>query len=174
MAEQRLDDNGNKKMLGLLKAGDPRVEVKTAWHAKEEVRNIYQIDDPEVAKAFTAQLGHQDESCPPEIRQLGRTIIRWHAQITAWHRARVSNGPTEAVNNLIKRVDRVAFGFRVSPRTGSGRCSTPGDPTGTCSQPSLPTEIRRAIKGTATIPGHDNWTFRHLSSPTSRVGFALK
>ena len=110
MAEQRLDDNGTKKMLGLLKAGDPRGEVKMAWHAKEEVRNIDQIDDPEVAKAFTAQLGHdlQDESCPPEIRQLGRTIIRWHAQITAWHEVRVSNGPTEAVNNLIKRVKRVS------------------------------------------------------------------
>ena len=120
MAEQRLDDTGTKKMLGLLTAGDPRGEVKTAWHAKEEVRNIYRIDDPEVAKAFTAQLGHdlQDESCPPEIRQLGRTIIRWHSQITAWHQARVSNGPTEAVNNLIKRVKRVAFGFR---RFGSYR-----------------------------------------------------
>jgi len=114
MAESRLDDNGSKKMLGLLAAGDPRGEVKMAWHAKEEVRNIYQIDDPEVAAEFVARLGHdlQDESCPPEIRQLGRTIIRWHAQITAWHEARVSNGPTEAVNNLIKRVKRVAFGFR--------------------------------------------------------------
>jgi len=114
MAEQRLDDKGSEKMLGLLKAGDPRGEVKTAWHAKEEVRNIYQIDDPDVAAEFTARLGHdlQDESCPPEIRQLGRTIIRGHPQITAWHRARVSNGPTEAVNNLIKRVKRVAFGFR--------------------------------------------------------------
>ena len=29
-----------------------------------------------------------------------------------WHRAHVSNGPTEANNNLIKRVKRVAFGFR--------------------------------------------------------------
>jgi len=29
----------------------------------------------------------------------------------AWHGARVSNGPTEAANNLIKRVKRVGFGF---------------------------------------------------------------
>ena len=28
------------------------------------------------------------------------------------HHARVSNGPTEAINNLIKRVKRAAFGFR--------------------------------------------------------------
>ena len=36
-----------------------------------------------------------------EVRQLGRTIVRWRTQIAAWHRARVSNGLTEAANNLI-------------------------------------------------------------------------
>lgn len=46
------------------------------------------------------------------VRQLGRTIDRWRTQIAAWHRSRVSNGTTEAANNLIKRVKRVAFGFR--------------------------------------------------------------
>ena len=33
-------------------------------------------------------------------------------EIAAWHKAQVSNGPTEAINNLIKRIKRVAFGFR--------------------------------------------------------------
>ncbi|WP_419947348.1 transposase [Candidatus Poriferisodalis sp.] len=37
---------------------------------------------------------------------------RWTQHIVAWHRARVSNGPTEALSNLIKRVKRIAFGFR--------------------------------------------------------------
>ena len=45
------------------------------------------------------------------MRRLGRTLIRWRDQIAAWHRAQVSNGPTEAVNNLIKRIKRMAFGF---------------------------------------------------------------
>jgi transposase len=30
----------------------------------------------------------------------------------AWHQAFVSNGPTEAVTNLIKRIKRIGFGFR--------------------------------------------------------------
>jgi transposase len=113
-ADERLDDRGRTKLLGLLDAGDPRGEVRTAWHAKETVRGIYDIADPDLAAEFVERLGHdlQDESCPPEIRQLGRTIVRWRHQIAAWHRARVSNGPTEAANNLIKRVKRVAFGFR--------------------------------------------------------------
>ena len=45
------------------------------------------------------------------MRSLGRTLLRWKHQIAAWHRAHLSNGPTEAANNLIKRIKRVAFGL---------------------------------------------------------------
>ncbi len=113
-ADERLDDKGRQKLLGLLDASDPRGEVRTAWHAKETVRGIYDIDDADLAAEFVERLGHdlQDNDCPPQIRQLGRTIVRWADQISAWHRSRVSNRPTEAANNLIKRVKRVAFDFR--------------------------------------------------------------
>ena len=62
---------------------------------------------------WVEQLGAdlQDADYPSEARSLGRTLIRWKHQIAAWHEAQVSNGPTEAVNNLIKRVKRAAFGF---------------------------------------------------------------
>ena len=112
-ADERLDDRGRNKLLGLLEAGDPRGEVRMAWHAKEVVRSIYDHTDPDLAVEFVTRLGVdlQDRSCPPEVRQLGRTITRWRDQIAAWHQAHVSNGPTEAANNLIKRVKRVAFGF---------------------------------------------------------------
>ncbi len=43
---------------------------------------------------------------------LGRTLKNWRNEIIAWHRSHASNGPTEAVNNLVKRVKRAAFGFR--------------------------------------------------------------
>ncbi len=112
-ADERLDERGRTKLLGLLDAGDPHGEVRTAWHAKEVVRGIYDHHDPDLAVAFVERLGHdlQDESCPVEVRSLGRTLIRWRDQIAAWHHAHVTNGPTEAANNLIKRVKRVAFGF---------------------------------------------------------------
>ena len=112
-ADERLDEKGRTKLLGLLDAGDPRGEVRMAWHAKEVVRQIYTHTNAELADEFVERLGHdlQDESCPIEVRSLGRTLLRWKDQIAAWHRAHVSNGPTEAANNLIKRVKRVAFGF---------------------------------------------------------------
>ena len=112
-ADERLDDRGRTKLLGLLDAGDPHGEVRTTWHAKEVVRSIYEHHDPELAVAFVERLGRdlQDESCPVEVRSLGRTIVRWKNQIAAWHKAHVTNAGTEAANNLIKRIKRVAFGL---------------------------------------------------------------
>jgi len=113
-ADERLTDQGRTKLVGLLTAGDPRGEVRMAWHAKEVVRQIYTHTDPKLAVEHVERIGRdlQDDSCPPEVQSLGRTIIRWKDQIAAWHQAHVSNGPTEAANNLIKRIKRVAFGFR--------------------------------------------------------------
>jgi transposase len=112
-AEERLDDRGREKLLGLLRAGDPHGDVSTMWQAKEAVRELYSHGDPDLALQWVTELGRdlQDSDYPIEARSLGRTLIRWKHQIAAWHTAHVSNGPTEAVNNLIKRVKRAAFGF---------------------------------------------------------------
>jgi len=81
-----------------------------------------------------------------EMRRFGRTLHTWRREIAAWHQAHVSNGPTEAANNLIKRVKRVAFGmtrfrnFRISVFLYAGR------PNWTCSPPSRPAEIRNTGK----------------------------
>ncbi len=112
-AHERLDERGDAKLRGLLRAGDPHGEVQMTWHAKETTRQIYQITDCDLAAEFVHQLADdlRDDSMPEEARSLGRTIARWRDQIVAWHRARVSNGPTEAVNNLVKRIKRVSFGI---------------------------------------------------------------
>ncbi len=52
------------------------------------------------------------KTMPPEIQKLGRTIRQWFDKICNFQVARVSNGPTEAIKNLIKRIKRVGFGFR--------------------------------------------------------------
>jgi transposase len=77
------------------------------------VRQIYDHTDPELADAWVEAIGRDfaDFTMPPEVRRLGRTIAKWSDQICAWHRSHVSNGPTEAVNNLAKRIKRVAFGL---------------------------------------------------------------
>jgi hypothetical protein len=48
-----------------------------------------------------------------ELTRLARTVRAWQTGILAWHRtAGCSNGPTEAINLLIKKVKRVGHGFR--------------------------------------------------------------
>jgi transposase len=113
-ANERLDEKGQEKLKGLLEAGDPKGHVQMTWHAKEVVRSIYDYVNYKTALAFVTRLGKdlQDESYPLEVRSLGRTLTRWRFQIAAWHKSHVTNGPTEAANNLIKRVKRAAFGFR--------------------------------------------------------------
>ena len=112
-ATERLDDRGREKLTGLLEAGDPNGQVRMAWLAKESVRELYSHSDADLALTFVDELVRDmgDKDMPPEVRSLGRTLKRWRPQIAAWHSAHVGNGPTEAVNNLIKRVKRGAFGF---------------------------------------------------------------
>ncbi|MGH9054913.1 MAG: glycosyltransferase family 39 protein [Acidimicrobiales bacterium] len=95
----------------MLEAGDPDGEVRTTWHAKEMVRSIYDHTDPDVALEFVTRLGLQDPAYPVEVNTLGRPLIRWRHHIAAWHQSRHTNAATEAANNLLKRVKRVAFGF---------------------------------------------------------------
>lgn len=113
-AQERLGDAGTAKVLELLATGDVFGQVTAAWHAKEAVRELYAHADEETAAEWIDELieSMTDRHYPPEVRSLGRTLHRWRDQIIAWHRTHVSNGPTEALNNLAKRVKRVAFGFR--------------------------------------------------------------
>jgi len=112
-AQERLDERGTEKLTGLLEAGDPNGQVRMAWHAKEAVRELYTHTDAEVALASIDELVRDmgDKDMPTEVRSLGRTLKKWRTQIAAWHQSHVTNGPTEGVNNLIKRVKRGAFGF---------------------------------------------------------------
>ena len=111
-AHERLDEHGEQKLLGLLRAGDPKGEVADAWHAKEAVRELYTHADLAAQWIDELIVDMASEDKPPEVRSLGKTLARWRSEIIAWHTHRRTNGPTEGVNNLIKRVKRAAFGFR--------------------------------------------------------------
>ena len=48
-----------------------------------------------------------------ELARLARTVTTWREEFLAYFSAgRISNGPTEAVNLLIKKIKRVGHGFR--------------------------------------------------------------
>jgi transposase len=113
MANESIEEKGHTKRLGLLKAGDPNGEVETARKAKEAVRELYSHADKETASRWLDELANdmQYETNPIEVKSLGRTLVRWKSQIIAWHESHITNAATEGINNLVKRIKRIAFGF---------------------------------------------------------------
>lgn len=114
MGEEKLDEKARERLESLLQLGDPNAEVAVAYRIKERVRDFYRATNIDDARTVLADLIDHclKRSMPPEIRRLGRTIARWFDKICNYHLAKVSNGPVEALNNLIKRIKRIGFGFR--------------------------------------------------------------
>jgi hypothetical protein len=88
--------------------------VAAAWQGKELLRAVYAADGMAAARAALERFYRwSDGVAVAELSRLARTVRAWEAEILAWHTAKgCSNGPTEAVNLLIKKVKRVGHGFR--------------------------------------------------------------
>ena len=112
--EERLDEKAAARLASLLALGDPGGEVAIAYRIKERLRDFYRTMNPADARTMLDELVDHcvKRAMPPEIQKLGRTMRDWFEKIVNFHRARVSNGPTESLNNLIKRIKRIGFGFR--------------------------------------------------------------
>jgi hypothetical protein len=94
-----------------------------------------------------------DPRIAPVRAVLTDRCARWHAQIVAWHRSRVTNGPTEAMNNLVKRIERIeseepppSRHRNLLTRAGMLRCSLePKRARRGQSRLTLPPELRHHI-----------------------------
>jgi transposase len=88
--------------------------VHEAWTAKECLRDLYTLyGQPELAGRWIDGLIKDcRDARAPEVRGVARTLKRWRDQILAWHTTGASNGPTEGLNSIIKKVKRVGAGFR--------------------------------------------------------------
>ena len=125
-ADDRLSPETYRRMVTLLEAGDPSGEVAAAYLAKELLREVYNTTAVVEARLRLQQFyEHCRAAEVVELTRLARTIRRWEAQILAWHATGLTNGPTEAVNLLIKKIKRVSVtASATSTTTGSGSCST--------------------------------------------------
>jgi len=58
-------------------------------------------------------LTHCADANVPELTRLARTLDAWRGELLAvFDHPGISNGPTEAINLLIKKIKRVGHGFR--------------------------------------------------------------
>ncbi len=109
---ERLTDQARARLDAALASGDPRDEVVGTWIAKEHVREVYAVEDPaDATELLDAVIDECTTSEVKELRRLGGTLARWRTEILAHHTTGDSNGPTEAMNLLIKNIKRVGRGF---------------------------------------------------------------
>jgi len=130
MAKERLSIDGHERLLGLLAAGDPTREVWFAWDAKEVVRQIYDHTEVQLAEAWVDEIGRD----LPTTRRL-------------------------AMNDLVNRVKRIAFGFRRIEHYRIRALLYAAKRIGTYSPPSQRAEIRST--GNGHRPGGPGRRFRH-------------
>lgn len=103
------------RLLAGLDVGDTRDEqLAKTWIAAQELRLLYRCPDRARAQAhFYRWLVHCVDADVPELARLATTIDSWHTELLAYFdTGGISNGPTEAINLLIKKIKRVGHGFR--------------------------------------------------------------
>jgi transposase len=113
-AAEQLTGRGRARLRAGLAAGDPTGEVAAAWQGKELLRAVYAAAGMPAARAALDRFYHWSDGIRVgELSRLARTVRVWEAEILAFHSTQgCSNGSTEAVNLLIKKVKRVGHGFR--------------------------------------------------------------
>jgi transposase len=113
-AAEQLTQRGRVRLRAGLAAGDPTGEVVAAWQGKELLRAVYAAVGPAAARAALDRFYRWCDGVQvAELSRLARTIRAWEVEILAFHATNgCSNGLTEAVNLLIKKVKRVGHGFR--------------------------------------------------------------
>jgi transposase len=113
-AAEQLTQRGRVRLRAGLAAGDPTGEVAAAWQGKELLRAVYAAAGTAAARAALDRFYHWADGVEvAELSRLARTVRAWEAEILAFHATDgCSNGPTEALNLLIKKVKRVGHGFR--------------------------------------------------------------
>lgn len=114
-AAAHLSETAWTRLLAGLDAGDTDdQQVARTWIAAQDLREIYRAPDRDRARrALERWYWHCATAGVPELVRLATTISNWQDEFLAYFDTDgTSNGPTEAINLLVKRIKRVGFGFR--------------------------------------------------------------
>jgi transposase len=114
LATERHTESSRARLEACLATGDPRDEVPDAL-VTDKRPSVTSTRPPTSARPPASSTRSSPSARPrrvPELSRLARTAGRWRTEILAHHTTGASNGPTEAVNLVVKKVVRVAHGFR--------------------------------------------------------------
>ncbi len=105
---EHLTDVAWDRLLTGLDVGDVDGQVAAAWIAAQDLRLIYRAKTRHDAqRRLHRWLVHCADSDVPELHRLASTIDSWREELLAYFETGgISNGPTEAMNLLIKKIKR--------------------------------------------------------------------
>lgn len=99
-----------ERLDALLEANQTLYEV---YLLKEELRWLWSHPDKERAERFLDQwLADAEEIDQPDLQRFARTLDKHREQILAYYDEPITTGPLEGLNNKLKVLKRVAYGYR--------------------------------------------------------------
>lgn len=110
----RLSERGWQRLLVGLDLGDVDQQIGLTWIAAQDLCLLYQHRSRYAAEQHLHRwLTHCADSGVPELHRPARTLDSWRTELLAYFDTDgLSNGPTEAINALIKKVKKVGHGYR--------------------------------------------------------------
>src|SRR5215211_1507641 len=112
--EHHTEKSWSRLLAGLAVGDNADEHIGKAWIAAQDLRQLYRCTDRRQAEQHLLDwFIHCADAGVPELVRLARTIDAWRPELLAYFdTGGVSNGPTEAINLLIKKIKRVGHGFR--------------------------------------------------------------
>ena len=110
----RLSELAWQRLLIGLELGDVNQQIALTWIAAQDLCRLYQCRSRYAAEQHLHRwLTHCADSTIPELHRLARMLDSWRTELLAYFDSGgLSNGPTEAINALIKKIKRVGHGYR--------------------------------------------------------------
>ena len=92
---------------------DMNKPLSQAYYLKEQLREIWMQPNKQAAeKVMLDWVKQAQESKVPQLMKMAVTIMAYRTGILAWYDCPISTGKVEGINNKIKVMKRVAYGFR--------------------------------------------------------------
>ena len=87
--------------------------LSQAYYLKEQLREIWtQPNKQDAEKVMFDWVKQAREGKVPQLMKMADTIMAYRTGILAWYDCPISTGKVEGINNKIKVMKRVAYGFR--------------------------------------------------------------
>ena len=102
-----------KSSVRLEKALSLSADLAVAHALKEQLHDLWEAEDEEEAFALLLEwLEDADWSQIPEMKAYAKTLKKHWQEILNYHYCELTSGPLEGLNNKIKTLKRLSYGFR--------------------------------------------------------------